>query len=92
MAWGVVTDNGNQILDVHDLQIADPVGLEREVNQIVGVVTVGLFAMRGADVLIVGTGMGWTLFDCRKRSCSENIEPADAGFCFREKSIRTLAD
>jgi len=49
----VVTDNGNHILDVHDLKITDPVSLEREINQIVGVVTVGLFAARGADVLIV---------------------------------------
>ena len=55
---GVVTDNGNQILDVHGLTIADPVGLESEINQIVGVVTVGLFARRPADVLIVGTAGG----------------------------------
>ena len=50
---GTVTDNGNWILDVHNLQIVDPVGLEREINQIVGVVTVGLFAARPADVVIV---------------------------------------
>ena len=49
-----VTDNGNQILDVHDLAIADPVLLERELNQIAGVVCVGLFAQRPADVLLVG--------------------------------------
>lgn len=55
---GVVTDNGNHILDVHDLTIADPIALEREINQIVGVVTVGLFAARGADVLIIGTDKG----------------------------------
>jgi ribose 5-phosphate isomerase A len=55
---GVVTDNGNHILDVHGLVIADPVALEREINQIVGVVTVGLFAARGADVLIIGTDKG----------------------------------
>lgn len=55
---GFVTDNGNHILDVHGLTIADPVALEREINQIVGVVTVGLFAARGADVLIVGTAQG----------------------------------
>jgi len=54
----VVTDNGNHILDVHDLRITDPVTMEREINQIVGVVTVGLFAARGADVLIVGTDKG----------------------------------
>jgi len=55
---GVVTDNGNHILDVHDLTIADPIALEREIDQIVGVVTVGLFAARGADVLIIGTDKG----------------------------------
>ncbi len=51
---GVTTDNGNWILDLHGLRIVDPVGLEREINQIVGVVTVGLFAARGADVVICG--------------------------------------
>ncbi len=51
---GVVTDNGNWILDVHHLHINDPVALESELNQIVGVVTVGLFARRPADVVIVG--------------------------------------
>ncbi|MGB0132496.1 ribose-5-phosphate isomerase RpiA [Dokdonella sp.] len=51
---GVVTDNGNWILDVHNLQISDPVGLEAEINQIVGVVTVGLFAARRADVVLTG--------------------------------------
>jgi ribose 5-phosphate isomerase A len=51
---GVVTDNGNWILDVHNLRITDPVGLEREINQIVGVVTVGLFAARRADVVLTG--------------------------------------
>ena len=55
---GFVTDNGNYILDVHDLSIADPVALERELNQITGVVTVGLFAARPADVLLVGTAQG----------------------------------
>lgn len=54
----VVTDNGNQILDVHDLSITDPVGLEDRINQIAGVVTVGLFARRPADVLILGTDAG----------------------------------
>ena len=53
-----VTDNGNHILDVHDLQIPDPAALERELNQIAGVVSVGLFALRPADVLIVGTPRG----------------------------------
>jgi len=51
---GVTTDNGNWILDVHNLSIVDPVGLERELNQIPGVVSVGLFARRPADVVIVG--------------------------------------
>jgi len=50
---GVVTDNGNWILDVHGLRITDPIALERELNQIVGVVTNGLFAQRPADVVIV---------------------------------------
>ena len=50
---GTVTDNGNWILDVHNLRITDPVALERELNQIPGVVTVGLFARRAADVVIV---------------------------------------
>lgn len=55
---GVVTDNGNVILDVHDLKIADPVRLESDINQIVGVVTNGLFARRGADVVLLGTPEG----------------------------------
>ncbi|HEY2346176.1 MAG TPA: ribose-5-phosphate isomerase RpiA [Xanthomonadaceae bacterium] len=50
---GVVTDNGNWILDVHGLRIVDPTATEREYNQIPGVVTVGLFALRPADVVIV---------------------------------------
>ena len=54
----VTTDNGNQILDVHNLVITDPVGLETKINQIVGVVTVGLFAQRPADLLILGTDKG----------------------------------
>lgn len=51
---GVVTDNGNWMLDVHGLAIVDPVGMETALNQIPGVVGVGLFARRGADVVIVG--------------------------------------
>jgi len=51
---GVVTDNGNWVLDLHGLAITDPVALETELNQIPGVVTVGLFARRPADVVIVG--------------------------------------
>jgi len=50
---GVVTDNGNVILDVHNLEILDPSALESEINQLAGVVTVGLFARRPADVLLV---------------------------------------
>lgn len=53
-----VTDNGNQILDVHNLTIIDPVKLEAELNQIVGVVTNGLFAHRGANVLLMGNDDG----------------------------------
>jgi ribose 5-phosphate isomerase A len=55
---GCVTDNGNHILDVHGLSIGDPVALERDLNQIAGVVTVGLFAIRPADLLLVGTASG----------------------------------
>ena len=51
---GTVTDNGNVILDIHHLSIVDPVGIERELNQSPGVVSVGLFARRPADVVIVG--------------------------------------
>ena len=51
---GVVTDNGNWILDVHGLSIVDPVGLERTLSVIPGVVCVGLFALRPADVVVVG--------------------------------------
>jgi len=53
-----VTDNGNHILDVHGLKITDPAALERELNQLAGVVTVGLFAQRPADLLLVGTAAG----------------------------------
>ena len=55
---GFITDNGNHILDVHGLVIEDPPALERELNQIAGVVTVGLFAVRPADVLLIGTAQG----------------------------------
>jgi ribose 5-phosphate isomerase A len=54
----VVTDNGNLILDVHGLEIMEPMKLETQINQIAGVVTVGLFAHRPADVLILGTPNG----------------------------------
>jgi ribose 5-phosphate isomerase A len=54
---GVVTDNGNVILDVHNLDLKDPAAFETAANQIAGVVTVGLFARRRADLLIVaGSG------------------------------------
>jgi ribose 5-phosphate isomerase A len=54
----VTTDNGNQILDVHDLSISDPLALESAIDEIAGVVTVGLFARRPADLLIIGTPAG----------------------------------
>ena len=53
-----VTDNGNLILDVHGLKISEPAALERTINQIAGVVTVGLFAVKPADVLVIGTPAG----------------------------------
>lgn len=55
---GFVTDNGNVILDVHNLQILNPVELEATLNQITGVVTNGLFARRSADTLLLGTDNG----------------------------------
>jgi ribose 5-phosphate isomerase A len=63
---GVVTDNGNHILDVHGLVIHDPVGLEEKINQIVGVVTNGLFAARRADVLLLGTKEGVKRLEAKK--------------------------
>ena len=55
---GFVTDNGNIILDIHNMQIAEPNKLETQLNNIVGVVTNGLFAHRAADVLLLGTESG----------------------------------
>jgi ribose 5-phosphate isomerase A len=55
---GFTTDNGNLILDCHGLTILDPPALETELNGITGVVTNGLFARRGADVLLLGTPEG----------------------------------
>ena len=55
---GVITDNGNVILDVHDLVIAKPMELEDRINSIAGVVTVGLFANKGADIALIGTSSG----------------------------------
>lgn len=51
---GFVTDNGNHILDVHDLQISNPLEMEARINRIPGVVTVGIFAHRPADILLIG--------------------------------------
>jgi len=59
---GFVTDNGNQILDVHGLSIVDPVTMESELNQLAGVVTVGLFARRPADLVILGSPSGVKTF------------------------------
>ena len=55
---GFVTDNGNIILDVHNLQVMEPTSLEQDINNITGVVTNGLFALRPADVLVLGTEDG----------------------------------
>jgi ribose 5-phosphate isomerase A len=55
---GFVTDNGNEILDVHGLSIRNPAALESAINDIVGVVANGIFARRGADVLLLGTADG----------------------------------
>lgn len=55
-----VTDNGNLILDVHNMKIQSPIAIEEKINQITGVVTNGLFAVRPADVLLVGTSNGVT--------------------------------
>ncbi len=55
---GVTTDNGNHIIDVHGLSFAEPIRLEETLNHIVGVVASGLFARRGADVLVVATEDG----------------------------------
>lgn len=64
---GTVTDNGGHVLDVRGLDITDPVGLERQIDQIAGVVAVGLFARRGADLLIVGTETGVRTLEPRDR-------------------------
>ena len=53
-----ITDNGNVILDVHNLEITKPMEMEQQINNIAGVVTTGIFALRGADVLILGTEEG----------------------------------
>ena len=61
---GVVTDNGNVVLDVHNLRLDDPVAFESALNEIAGVVTVGLFARRPADVLIVAGNEGVKTLIC----------------------------
>ena len=55
---GFITDNGNVILDVHGLEIMEPAKLEQQINNLAGVVTVGIFALRPADVLILGSAGG----------------------------------
>ncbi len=62
---GVVTDNGNVILDVHGLSITDPVSMECDINRIAGVVTNGLFAARGVDMLLISTPTG---VECTQRN------------------------
>ncbi len=59
---GFITDNGNEILDLHDLTIADPVALEARINQLTGVVCCGLFAQRPADVVLMATSGGLERF------------------------------
>lgn len=60
---GVITDNGNVILDVYNLEILDPKALEVEINAIVGVVTNGLFSHRGADILVLGSESGVSVIE-----------------------------
>jgi ribose 5-phosphate isomerase A len=55
---GFVTDNGNWILDIHNLDLVDPVRMEKTINNLAGVVTCGLFALRPADLVLVATGDG----------------------------------
>ena len=63
----IVTDNGNVILDVSGMSIIDPVALEAKINQLAGVVTVGLFARRGADIILLGTDAGVRVIDLHNR-------------------------
>ena len=60
---GVVTDNGNVILDVHNFVILNPMEMEKTLNNVAGVVTNGIFALRGADIVIVGTPDGAKIID-----------------------------
>jgi ribose 5-phosphate isomerase A len=55
---GFVTDNGNEIIDVHNMNLVDPVGVEQRINNLAGVVTCGLFALRPADVVLMATPRG----------------------------------
>ena len=55
---GFITDNGNIILDIHNMEISEPIAMEAKINNITGVVTNGLFARRGADVLLLATENG----------------------------------
>src|SRR5437868_5923151 len=64
---GFITDNGNVILDVSGMSIIDPVALEAKINQLAGVVTVGLFARRGADIILLGTDAGVRVIDLHNR-------------------------
>ena len=64
---GVLTDNGNVILDVHHLALTDPLGFETTVNQLAGVVTVGLFAHRPADVILVAGDAAVRTIDIARR-------------------------
>jgi len=65
---GVITDNGNVILDLHNMGLGEPAAFESTVNQIAGVVTVGLFAARRADVLIIAGNDGVRTVDCGRTS------------------------
>lgn len=60
---GFVTDNGNVILDVHNMDLVDPVKMEKNLNNLPGVVTNGLWALRPADVVLMATGSGVKTFD-----------------------------
>ena len=53
-----VTDNGNHILDIHDLSISNPIEMENRLNQVPGILTVGIFAQRPADILLIGSDTG----------------------------------
>lgn len=64
---GVVTDNGGHILDVHGLQISDPTALEQAINQIPGVISNGLFAVRPADVLFLASASGVKTYTSKRR-------------------------